>query len=241
MYLLLQGNEIIQSPLSLELGWEDLPEELLWEITCAGGIQSMRGIREVYKSWQAGFDSNVSHITVSKKGPTLPFAQVMLVRFPFLRGICLNCSQFSAFSKYDLRVSFLGLPLTRLELSYCNAIHISGLEVLRQMPLATLRIRGGRYGVAYANPGNDRTGLHSGCLNPNEVLASLRGKHLTSLDLSNAILLANAGQEFALGVLRGMPLTTLNLGGCYPRLKDEELEFLRELPLTVLVLKKATC
>lgn len=230
---------------ALEHGWDDLPEELLRAIVFVGGTKSLEGMRGVCKSWQAGFEGSVSHIS-TRNGPLLPLAPLVLARFPILRGVSLNCSSFQQFSRYDLRTSFLGLPLTKLELTCCDCLRVIGLDALRQMPLSALRISGGRYGAAkFVYPGSTSVGLRPGLLNPEEVLACLGGKHLNSLDLSysfGVILVMPDGRHNSginLDILRGMPLATLNLGRFFPYVHNSTLECLKDLPLTGLSLEKS--
>lgn len=127
--------------------WDYLPDELLRAIVFAGGALSMKMMREVNKSWQSGFESCVTHITVQKGRPyvDLPLASAIRARFPLLKGVTLNCLHFPNYNRFDLFNNFYGVPLTRLELIHCNGLYLTGLEVLRQMPLSRLQVSGGYY------------------------------------------------------------------------------------------------
>lgn len=234
------------------VAWEDLPADLLGPIIKAGGTEEMKAMRGVCKAWQEGFESSVSQITVAKRGHCLPAASAMLHRFPLLRSLRLNfSSRCSEFQKYDLHKSLMGLPLTRLEISNCCYLILTGLEAFRTKPLVSLRIRGRPVSLTKIGSHLDANLTLPGLRNPEAVLSSLRGKHLTSLDLNNCCMLPyncwldSGNPVFArsdgLAVLRGMPIRSLNLGsylrGQKVEVVDAALEFLGDLPLTGLNLE----
>lgn len=244
----LVGFQDVDSP-----DWENgLPTDVLALVAKAGGVGQMKCMREVCKSWQAGFGLSVTCLKASYGGfdffvPTSdPLraeglrAHILKDRFPALTSLKLTVEG-SSLSKASL-MRFRGLPITSLNLdhtAFCSDLRADGLAALEGMPLRQLNLIKPRYLTDSGFASLGRFPLTSlsleGCPNLTDAgLAALRGLPLERLSLRRC----RGWTDPGLANLRGLPLRFLDLAYC-SQLTDKGLDQLHALPLFRLCLTRS--
>lgn len=139
------------------LRWEDLPVDALGEIAKAGGLEAFKTMRQVCKTWQAGFDSRVvqltfrpivKEVTFSKLSnyPALSILDLEAcpwlqdVHLEYLEGLRLRVLSLKSTGITDAGLKSLeGMQLTSLSLNGCHLTG-AGLQLLCAMPLTLLSL-----------------------------------------------------------------------------------------------------
>lgn len=209
-----------------------LPTDVLAMV--AGGRDDLKGMREVCKSWQIGFEARATTIILSPHGSFLPPGPALQERFPALSALDLAWSLMhqSALGGLQRVTSLCSL---KLGVSHAETLHRN----TRKSPLG-----GGFSGRPLAfqlkDAGLERlrgmalTGLHLGhCWVTDTGLQTLQSMPLQSLSLAECKDITDS----ALRHLRGLPLTRLDLGRC-PQFTNSGLENLQALRLRELDLNR---
>lgn len=168
------------------IDWDKgLPLDLLFAV--ARGRDALKVMRQVSRTWKAGYEGSVTSIKLSESGPMIPPGGAFARRFPSVRSIELGDYYKPAESPDENIGRLVGAQITCLALS--GPLTDSGLAQLREIPqLTRLSLRG--------------------CSKITDAgLSCLRGLLLQDLDLGGRGQLSPAG----LAHLRGMPLSHLSL------------------------------
>lgn len=147
---------------------DGLPPDVLALIAKAGGVPSLKAMREVCKTWQNGFEMAVSGNLGPRKAMVLPEGAELAQRFPGLTSLDLGESfvgngwlpNLHALPK--LRVLVLGrevgggfasrltdaglahlrgLPINSLDLANCQKLTVEGLKCLQGLSLTKLNLQ----------------------------------------------------------------------------------------------------
>lgn len=119
-----------------ELDWDKgLPQDVLPLVAMAGGVEEMKCMREVCKTWQLGFELGVKSIALKFGHPVLPAGLKPSQRFPMLTKLDLGLSSTSPawlenlrdFSKLDSLI--LGLKSSFIEQSGCLAVQLADSDM----------------------------------------------------------------------------------------------------------------
>lgn len=223
-----------------------LPIDLLSAV--ASGRDELRAMRGVSYTWQEGFESSVTHITVDWAGPQLPSDGALERRFPGITSLDLGDSPLDDSDLWKLaglqRLRSLTLGLNsksnfpQSDNPLAHTMTDAGLEGLQGLPLTHLNMRS--CDLLQDSSLRHLSEMPLASLNLGFCgiadLRFLRGVPLTSLDLCYCGLLTGAG----LAALQGMPLTDLDMTKC-GSLTPEGLQHLKGLPLTRLELPGCHC
>lgn len=221
------------------LDWGDgLPNDVLALLASLGGIDAMKAMRGVNKTWQAGFKLAIKSIRVPSSAPGLPGGEELAARFPELSHLDIGDST-------DIRQEWLQ---NLVALRNLRSLALGSSQYSQSRFSSQVRSRATTGSLARLQ-GLPLTSLDlSNCANlGNSGLEVLRGMPLTQLNLEGCTSLHNVEpnrpfKEFnpnyhfpnILGVLHGMPLSTLNLLGCPGLVCDSGFKLLQGLPLTQL-------
>lgn len=202
-----------------------LPPDALALLAKAGGVELMKAMLGVNKSWQQGFELGVSGVRVYPAGklttPTLPPGGKLAQRFPALE--CLDVAGSMSLDEAWLKdlkdfrkLHSLTLGTSRefvVGIALAFRLTDAGLKYVQGLPLTHLDLRGCR-------------GITDGGID------ALKGLSLKLLDLRGCWEVSDEGLE----VVKGMPLTHLALPGSSPRqgITAKGMEFLRGMPMEFL-------
>lgn len=236
--------------------WNDLPAELLLKI--ASSCSQTEGMMGVSKIWKAGLETVSTRLTV--RGPELPLTLASRFTFLTSLDLqqCAAVSPESLEALQSLPLANLALKqqpgdfteaissalrslsLARLELDLENQEGRFGFPFpeftcFLGLPVVSLRTYNSAHCEADALPLQslpltDLT-LWGEFPDDCDLLGILRGKSLTSLELSENF--ERIFSDKCLEALRGMPLKALILGNC-DDVTDEGLEVLKGMQLTAL-------
>lgn len=232
------------------MDWDKgLPMGVLTLVAQAGGIEHMKMMRNVSKTWKAEFEMGVARLKVVLDSPSLPWGAAAAQRFPLLISLdisesCIEEEWMENLGSFK-KLKRLVLGSYKEEDGWSPHAHNRSLAVrLSDEGMAHLR-------------GLPLTNLGLGCFNSvtDFGMQSLHGMPLTELDLSmcNGVTLSeihdlpltrlrmvNQIWKMAstdVGYLEKMPLTDLDLDGSGLSLPMSEfLECIKRLPLTSLSL-----
>lgn len=154
--------------------------DVLALVVVAGGANELKAMRQVSKTWKAGFDQLVRKLKLRANGPMLPPDGLFAERFPSVRTLDLSCNRASKGGPSDSIPRLAGSNLTHLVLQGWNALTDAWLAVLAGLPLTDLDL-GDCYQLT------------------DYGLGQLKGLPLTRLNLSGCRYLGGAGWAFLEG------------------------------------------